>query len=94
MKNFYLAVIFLINLCLFMAGCGTGFCFRVDGEYEGKKGGFEYCYDPQKGILKSDKDEAIIVTKDELQKIKEEDTSISVKSSRKLIDILLDKFKK
>lgn len=86
-------IVILVGMMLFI-GCGTRFCFRVDGEYEGKKGGFEYCYDPQKGILKSDKNEAVIVTKDELQKIKEEDTSVSVKSSRKLIDILLDKFKK
>ena len=89
MKN--LVVLLLV---LLLAGCGTGFCFKVDGEYQGKKGGFEYCYEPSKGILKSASGDALIITEKDLKTIKEENQEVSAKSSRKLIDILLDKFKK
>ena len=85
----------LFLLCLVLASCGTGFCFRVDGEYEGKKGGFEYCYDPAKGILENAKNaqKAVIVTKEQLETIKNEDGQVSAKSSRKLIDILIERVK-
>lgn len=41
----FLVLVMFLGLCL---GCGTGFCIKVGGNYEGKEGSFEYCYDPIK----------------------------------------------
>ena len=85
----------LLFLCLILASCGTGFCFRVDGKYEDKEGGFEYCYEPSKGVLENVKtlQKAVIVTKEQLEMIKEESGQVEAKSSRKLIDILIERVK-
>ena len=86
----------LIIISLFLISCGTGFCIKVDGKYQDKQGGFEYCYDPSKGILTNSvsKEKAVIVTSDELQQIKKESEEVSTKSDvKKLLDKLIEKVK-
>lgn len=87
-------VMLIMSIFLFVVGCGTGFCIKIDGKYQDKTGGIEYCYDPSKGILKSTTDKAVIVTEDELNKIKAESEQVQTKEVKdKLIDILLKRLK-
>lgn len=81
--------------CLMFIGCGTGWCIKIDGKYQDKTGAIEYCYDPAKGVFKSESDKAVLVTEDELKKIKAESEQVQAKneSKDKLIDVLLRRFK-
>lgn len=65
-------------LIMFLAGCaGMGkSCFTVFGEYEGKKGSFEYCWEPKESKVNgvptlSDKDgkEYYVISKIQVEKI-------------------------
>lgn len=91
----------IILLAVFLVSCGTGFCFKIDGEYEGKKGGFEYCFDPVKSkeasvpvLTSNDGKDAVLLDKTTLEEIKAEYEQPSTKETKKKkIDQLLEKMK-
>ena len=90
-------IMIIALVCACLCGCGNAWCIKVDGKYQDKTGGFEYCYDPTKGILQNATTgtKAVIVTKEELETIKTEASQVESKNveKKKLIDQLLERVK-
>ncbi len=87
-------ILILVSCIIILAGCGTGFCIKIDGKYQDKAGSVEYCYDPAKGIFTNPDVKSILVTEEELKQIKNDDIVESKTIDKiKLIDKLLARFK-
>lgn len=72
-----LFLVSLIALSLSFTGCQLDGCFKVGGEYQGKKGEVQYCFNPEKSkqektvVLQNGAEVLFSLTEKEIEKLNE-----------------------